>query len=56
MLNLRRNWKPLIWFHSQLNRNQTVKTWSHLANHFNAKPEIDRWSFLKNEQTVSETQ
>lgn len=56
MLNLRRNWKPLIWFRSQLNRNRTVTTWSHLANHFNSKPEGDRWSFLKNEHTVSEKQ
>lgn len=52
MLNLRRYIKPLKWCTSHINHKQTVSTWSHLANHFNSKPEGDRWAFLKNERTV----
>lgn len=45
--------RALTLCHSHLNRARTVTTWSHLANHFNAKPEDERWSFLKCERTVS---
>lgn len=53
MLNLKRSIRPIQLFYSHINRAQTVTTWSHLANHFNSKPEEDRWAFLKCERTVS---
>lgn len=53
MLNLKRSIRPIQLFYSHLKPARTVTTWSHLANHFNSKPEEDRWAFLKCEQTVS---
>lgn len=53
MWHLKRHFRPIQLFYSHINRAQTVTTWSHLANHFNSKPEDDRWSFLKCERTVS---
>lgn len=53
MFHLRRSIRSIQQAYSHLNRAQNVTTWSPLANHFNAKPEDDRWSFLKCERTVS---
>lgn len=53
MFHLRRSIRSIQRAYSHLNRAQSVTTWSPLANHFNAKPEDDRWAFLKCERTVS---
>lgn len=53
MFHLRRSIRSIQRAYSHLNRLQNVTTWSPLANHFNAKPEDDRWAFLKCERTVS---
>lgn len=53
MLKLQRMFRPIRLCYSQTNRARTVTTWSHLANHFNSKPDEDRWAFLKCERTVS---
>lgn len=53
MLKLRKNLKLLKWCYSHIDKKRNVTTWSPLANHFNGKPEEDRWSFLTSERTVS---
>lgn len=53
MFKLRKNIKLLKWCYSHIDKKRNVTTWSPLANHFNGKPEEDRWSFLTSERTVS---
>lgn len=53
MLKLKSILRPIQFCYFHKNKARTVTTWSHLANHFNSKPEEDPWSFLKCERTVS---
>lgn len=53
MFYLKQCVRPIRLYNSHIHRAKTVTTWSHLANHFNSKPEDDRWAFLKCERTVS---